>query len=1187
MLKRVLCAGFAALVGASSISFADDTELYLISIGGETTPRPPKVLVIFDNSNTMNLIDENASGSYDPKWKDQFPNGFKYTGYLNDKGIYWNRGGTDNTSASAPIEPKESRRFNEASNGCAQSWAILQQYGRYTGYIREYKKDKWQEVADNEGLNDNKFDCLADINAENTRNASGNATGYPVDSVMYSSTKPTSTSFGSGQPITLYTQDYLVWYQWVTGAVKNDPNPRPPSNVESRLTIAKRALKTALNTLGADVDAGLAVFNLNSQASTDVTGDADDNASSRNGGRIVSGIKPMTSTSRDALYTLVDNINAKSNTPLCETLAEAYRYLSGGNVVFGTADSNTGNGSKVNPAGYVSSPSRDTSIENPVGSKYTTPFKTCPEMAYVIYLTDGDPTVDHYADTFVSNLTANAKNKTADYSVFNYTDARGKPATSYLPALASYMYNNDLVVGNLDSTGNDNQQSARLYTIGFSEDADTAAPLLAEAAKRGGNISGGGYSPAYDEVNLTKVFDDILKTILSVDSSYTAPSIASNNFDKTQTFNSAYYAMFLPSKGPRWAGNLKKLKVTADGTLVKPGKVAPVVDDITGNITSGTCTFWSKCLSGPDGNKVKEGGVLETLRDSLMSRKIYTGNSAKAFDTSDELKNLSISTAAALFNQTTVDSAVTTANINWIYGLDVDNEDGDANGDTSDARIDIMGDPLHSKPLALNFGTSSTPDVRIILGTNQGLLHMFKDSDKGSDDFTSGTVSESWAYIPPELMKNIPALRQNIATGEHSIYGMDSSPVAYTKLSTSTGHVGELETAWIFAGMRRGGSSYYALDVSAPDAPKFMWQIKAEGDFSELGQTWSEPIVTTVPAEGGGSKPVLIFGGGYDETTSKGNSVYIVDAESGALIKQITAVGMASIPNKVAVLDSNSDGVTDRIYATDVSANIWRIDLPSKDDNTWHAIQLASLANGSQRHFFNEPTVAQTTVTNISEVTVNNEVIQTAQNVPYDAVTVGSGNRTHPLDTKTEDYFFVIQDRNIVTMDFSASGVKVPDVITLDKLYDVVTTAVPTDNDGNLAFGEKRGWYYNFTGEGEKSLSASLIFNGKVYFTSFIPPTTTVADFDKGVCGTSGKGRLYVYDLHKGIKTTQAEYYDLGERVPDTPQIVVPKPDEEGDESSAYIIGIGKGECENGVCKGTIKLDTGLNVNKIYYHIDE
>jgi len=51
-------------------------------------------------------------------------------------------------------------------------------------------------------------------------------------------------------------------------------------------------------------------------------------------------------------------------------------------------------------------------------------------------------------------------------------------------------------------------------------------------------------------------------------------------------------------------------------------------------------------------------------------------------------------------------------------------------------------------------------------------------------------------------------------------------------------------------GLRRGVDKdgkgyYYALDVTSPTAPKYLWRIYKgkEGTFNDLGQTWSTPVI--------------------------------------------------------------------------------------------------------------------------------------------------------------------------------------------------------------------------------------------------------------------------------------------------------------------------------------------------------
>lgn len=1167
MLNKWLMSIFMVLIGVSGATFADDTELYLVDSTVRTGKRP-QVLFIFDNSGSMSTTEESAVTSYcsvagKSAGTCSYPNGFEqflagYSGYINNKGTYWNSGGIDNSNnMPTPDNPNDGRRFYLDNNNCNTAAKALVDKGRYTGYLREFStgRNTWNNLANNNGFNQNAIvDCYEDIlnsdpiNPGKLKGAAFN-NGYPInEKSMYTAGNTENdrllslngTQFGSGQPVTLYTAHYLVWHKWVTTTKEGQES----GGVGTRLDVAKSALTSALESLAIPIDAGLAIFNLNYPKE----GDA-------NGGRIVYGLAEMNSTNKASITSLINNMPAKTNTPLCETLYEAYQYFSGGPVTYGNKDANGSGNSKID--GYT--PNSPPNILK--SGNYTTPFKKCVDTAYVIYITDGAPTLDKSADTLISGLVANAKNKNANYSLFSFASANAKTETSYMPALAAYMYNNDIVIGNKDALKVDNKQNVRVFTIGFSEGADEAAALLEETAFRGGNPRGSngvskGYYIAKNGLDLVSALDDALKSILTIDSSFTSPSIASNNFDKTQTYNSAYYAMFLPGNGPRWSGNLKKLKVNSAGEIVGPGGSANAID-ANGSISIDTCTYWNTCSGSNDGNKVLSGGVLPTLRNQLKDRNIYTNSSASLIEITE-------SSFVTNYSQKDLD---------WLYGVDVDDDDKDDSN--SDAREDIMGDPLHSKPLAINFGTSTKLDVRIIVGTNQGVVHMFKDSDAGSNDYAVGSVSESWAFIPNELWGNIPKLRDNPATGVHSVYGMDLSPVAYTK----TDSVGKVDKAWLYLGMRSGGVSYYALDISLSDSPSFKWMINSDTtNFEDLGQTWSEPVVTSIKVEGV-DDPVLIFGGGMASTQGSGQAIYIANANTGAFITKFSDVGMGSIVTKVAVLDSDNDGYTDRIYASDINGNIWRMDLAGTDKTQWTIFNFASIAGPApdNRMFFAGPVVAQTEFNNVH----SDGTILSYQKVPYDAVTIGTGNRDNPLGLSIKDKFYVFQDRNVVTQIFSTK----PKTLKSADLYDV-TGAPPSDKDDDIAFGKLKGWYYSFSAAGEKSLSASLIFDGKVYFTSFLPPTNQAVDINEGICGFSGQGRLYVFNLHKGTRTFSQVYYEVGERVPDTPQIVIPKP-EDGKDAEAYIIGVGKGECENGDCKGTIGLGGGLKTNKIYYHIDD
>ena len=147
----------------------------------------------------------------------------------------------------------------------------------------------------------------------------------------------------------------------------------------------------------------------------------------------------------------------------------------------------------------------------------------------------------------------------------------------------------------------------------------------------------------------------------------------------------------------------------------------------------------------------------------------------------------------------------------------------------------------------------------------------------------------------------------------------------------------------IMGGLRNGGSSYYALDVTYPTAsvtdtipanepyPAYMWGFPCDGCASSLnpgtatekpymGYTWSEPVITRVRVKSeSGANPdgydrwVAVFGAGYHPHgdpngsdyrqlgdagfTPKGRAIYMVDVTTGEVLAKIAMIRWAVIPN--------------------------------------------------------------------------------------------------------------------------------------------------------------------------------------------------------------------------------------------------------------------------------------------------
>ncbi len=1130
----------------SAASWADDTELYVYESSARTGARP-QILIIFDNSGSMSTTVYDVDKPYTPG-----DGGVSRSNNATKGMLYYVKGDQGKNKLPDPDDPNERRKFSGTINSCESSWEFLNDYGVFTGFFRKYTfsgaNGAWREFGDNNGLNAKAVDCFEDIQDGKYLNAKGLVKGLPIDSlgtptapIMYNnvsdgssdSIKKTAkeqamlTGFGTGRVLTVYTEDYLRWH-----------HSKKATENKTRLDLAKNAIKNVILTTPG-VDFGLAIFNMNGPDDTLDNG--------RNGGRIIKAIQTLSSGQKKTLLEGVKDIEYGWNTPLCETLYEAYRYFAGESVLFGDDDKNYTYKSWGRWVTYKANKndSLDKGALDKLNKKfYQSPFKKCQNNAYIVFITDGEPTLDSAADKDVLDLTGGVD----------------KHSTSYMSALSSWMYRNDV------NRKMDGDQHVITHTIGFSEGAKKAEDLLKKVAGKGG----GSYFDATDATKLQGSIQQAVNEVLENSASFTSPSVASNNFNRTQTFNYAYYSMFLPDRGPRWTGNIKKFRVAKDGTVWDAENKLAIGDD--GNIKDSACSYWTpKKLCG-DGSDVRKGGVLSAMQ-SADSRTLYSnlGGGMDKFSMSAAASKAGGQKDLASFMG--VNKNQLSELFDWAKGLDVDN---DKNLPTiadpaKNWRGDIMGDALHSKPLALNFGSKSSPDIRILVGTNHGFMHMFKD------DTTANEVSETWAFMPYELLPNLQALRNNVPTGVHSVYGIDGSPVAYVKNGASG-----VETAWLFFGMRRGGGSYYALDISDPDSPIFKWRIDASSPgMSELGQSWSTPVVTTIRSASGTDKPVLIFGAGYSPAgkdgkevgtkDSKGRGVFIVDADTGKLIHQFGFGGgtalpgiQDSIPSRVAVLDGNGDGNTDRIYATDSGGSVWRMDMPKVDKASWSAFKFADLGGKSlvqNRRFYSGPVVAQTMFNNVSVVdhVVNGQSkrVTTTQNVPYDAVVVGSGHRAAPSDTKRQDMFFTLQDRNVVTQTFGGTGrPKAPAALTIGDLYNV-TQSGAEDLPEKIALGKKLGWYYNFSRKGEKNLSPATIINGKVFFTTFVPGDAGAAN----QCLTSGKGYLYSFDLHRGGRTYSSTYLEAGDLVLDTPQLVIPSANKGGQgkdgDAYMYLIGIG------------------------------
>ena len=438
--------------------------------------------------------------------------------------------------------------------------------------------------------------------------------------------------------------------------------------------------------------------------------------------------------------------------------------------------------------------------------------------------------------------------------------------------------------------------------------------------------------------------------------------------------------------------------------------------------------------------------------------------------------------------------------IRWIRGQDTQDENNfKVNGADTDVRASIHGDVLHSRPVVLNYENSSgtTDNLYVFYGGNDGVFRAIKGGQAATDG------KEQWAFIPQEFFGNYlrtynntplilyPSTGTETATVKRRVYGFDGPIGSYVERSAS----GQITKAILYIAARRGGRFMYALDVTDPLAPKFLWRISgSDTAFAELGQTWSQPHVVKVL---GHTNPVLIFGAGYDAaaedpepptTNTMGRGIFVVDALTGAKVwfagtsseasksaTNLPVSGMAfSIAGDVLPVDRNFDGYIDRVYAADVGGNVWRLDVADASTVNWAAWKIAGLGDRS-------------TTASSRKFLFGMDAVMGANNNEYDAILIGSGDREHPLATNAAssvtNRVYMLKDTQKGNTG-AAMGITDTSAGTSTGLFDATSSSsVPAD---------ATGWFVTLGG-GEKVVNAPLVVGSNVKFGTNKPDTSSLS----------------------------------------------------------------------------------------------
>ncbi|HEY7772114.1 MAG TPA: PilC/PilY family type IV pilus protein [Marinagarivorans sp.] len=884
-------------------------------------------------------------------------------------------------------------------------------------------------------------------------------------------------------------------------------------------------------------------------------------ANNDDGGNVLRGFKEfLENDTNNAKGELVDILNSIPRggsgkgffheTSPKEMHLEFYNYLNGLRVVTGDQTANNFGGA---------GPFHDATVMNPGDRKYYSPFNgdskfECTKI-YSIYATSGNTSgKDVDADSSWATLLG------LDPKKLDFGSVVGGITREDFDILEDVAGTQNLKMWFI-ALGQDVATTETWFNtaMGPTENAGTGDQLMIVNKKN------------TDLINVQKTLEAAFIEALSVSTTFVAASVPVNVFNRIQTLDNFYIALFEADEKERWVGNIKKLKLVDTNSDkayddIQDARGISAFNDADGRLKYEALTFWTDAgdllpansdegeIDGRDGRTVTRGGVGQNIPEFLSpqlspvniagGRQLYMEsangnglidfNATSALDADAQRKLLHLADNASV-DATTQAKAIEL--VKWARGIDVDDVDGD--GFNTDPRPWLLADSIHSRPLALNYGATAgysdaNPNIRLFMGTNDGFFHIFENTT------TAGAESgkEIFAFIPRESLNIIKKIRENTGAHKHP-YGIDGEPVALVNDINNNGTIESGEEVYVYVGMRRGGNSYYALDVSNPNVtPKLKWKITQGGDFGELGMTFSTPVVTKVRYEDS-ARDVLIFGGGFDTRndtpvklsespsgTIKGAAIYIVDARSGELIWKVTGgTGsnsethhynnrmVHSIASQVATLDSNQNGITDRLYVGDLSGLVWRIDLPEGNSpsqrESWQATILADLDDNSEaedRRMFHAPDIVQSK----------------DERGAYDGILVATGDRANPLETDDENYMFFIKDRNII------SGSPDKSIPFDDDAIADVTACVSGTESGCSGLDLRKGWKIALSGSGEKGLASPLVAAGKVFFTSYQPATGSSCE------PAEGSGQLYVVNLKDGTAAypTLGRPIDIGPGIP-------------------------------------------------------
>jgi type IV pilus assembly protein PilY1 len=539
----------------------------------------------------------------------------------------------------------------------------------------------------------------------------------------------------------------------------------------------------------------------------------------------------------------------------------------------------------------------------------------------------------------------------------------------------------------------------------------------------------GGTERAYfatDLPTLKAALDKVLAFVSSGSTSRTIPVFANAGSTGSQGDAGAAGYQFVSSfeapPGELWTGNLERKRYACvnENGILKPKLQsidASKGDDFRANLASGNPgrKFLTATLQSPPNLDFSRGTIrTSAVADGLSTRVGVSSGLVDSVTLASALTPAALGIGASplpeackSLNAASAAACAKTV-IAWETGdpFVPSSRKGRELGSIYHATPETMGLPrdfLRDESYAAFAADAQVQKRPLVLfsATTDGQLHAFKiASNDASDTLKADKLAnnELWSFLPPYVLPGI------LPTYGQQAFLLDGSPVIKDVIferSSAQAQAGASGAKWrtvLVAGGGLGGGFYYALDVTNPADPKFLWQIATDDSGAPLfGRQTPKPAIATIayqkPNEevkevavailAGGAAPLANgtcarvttgsrvasdepyspkLGGGavrcwHDANGKVGaaRSLTIVRIDTGEVLMSLrgAAGDGPQLPGRMKenMFDSPVTGVpvpfpsqtgqvSDRVYVGDADGSLWRVDLSRPQPASW-TVELA------------------------------------------------------------------------------------------------------------------------------------------------------------------------------------------------------------------------------------------------------